>query len=84
MFYYFHDLGYITQKKVTIEGSCCHNFFLKDPEFDPSLTNHVHSKIYGFFYMITENSKTKANMYSDLIFLLCFANAIALKAKSLE
>ena len=84
MFYYFHDLGYITQKKVTIEGSCCHNFFLKDPEFDPSLTNHVHSKIYGFFCMVTENSKTKANMYSDLIFLLCFTNALALNAKSVE
>ena len=40
------------KKRVTLEGSCCNNFFLKDPEFDPSLTNHVHSKIYGFFYMI--------------------------------
>ena len=77
-------LDILHKKRVTLGGSCCHNFFLKDPEFDPSLTNHVHSKIYGFFYMVTENSKTKANMYSDLIFLLCFTNALALKPKSPE
>ena len=84
MFYYFHDLGYITQKKSDTRRILLSQFFLKDPEFDPSLTNHVHSKIYGFFYMVTENSKIKANMYSDLVFLLCFANALALKAMSLE
>ena len=76
-------LDILHKKKVTIEGSCCHNFFLKDPEFDPSLTNHVHSKIYGVFtWYSTENSKIKANMYSDLVFLLSFTNALALKAKS--
>ena len=45
----FMTLDILHKKRVTLEGSCCHSFFLKDPEFDPSLTNHVHSKIYGFF-----------------------------------
>ena len=56
----FMTLDILHKKRVTLEGSCCHNFFLKDPEFDPSLTNHVHSKIYGFFLHDTREFEIKS------------------------
>ena len=44
-------LDILHKKRVTLEESCCHNFFLKDPEFDPSLTNHVHRQNIWLFLL---------------------------------